>query len=508
MYAHVATDPAFPGKLALQYWLFYVFNDWNNLHEGDWEMIQLNFDASTRLRHCVRRLPTSATASMKAPSEPLGRTKARASRRPPPSSIRRTGRMQTSTVRPSTSELRLRGRRLRRHSRADVRRTACREDDSERRSPGTGGVPWISFEGRWGELQPAFFNGPTGPNLKTQWTEPIRWSEDWRPRSYTVSAAGAFGPTATGAFCAAVGGGSRALVQFVHHPLEVGLLIGGLSLLLLFLLSRTTWHSTAPLRLARRRAWGQVLTSATRMYRQRMPLWVGIGALLLPISLLVALLQLIVLHATSIVGVQTGGESNGFLAFFVLAIGTALTLLGFGVVVAATARALVEIDSNRPIGVLRAYRLAYPGIRALFGALVVAALVVSLLTSSIFLLPIAVRLAARWALLVPAVAIEHVSSLGALRRSRRLVRGRWFKVASLIVAGGALALLAGPVVGVLLILLTDAPFWLANVVAGGLYAVTMPLVALTSVYVYFDARVRVGTDDEPAVLPAEIEFTI
>ena len=36
-----------PGKLALQYWLFYVFNDWNNPHEGDWEMIQLNFDAAT-----------------------------------------------------------------------------------------------------------------------------------------------------------------------------------------------------------------------------------------------------------------------------------------------------------------------------------------------------------------------------------------------------------------------------------------------------------------------------
>jgi len=37
--------------------------------------------------------------------------------------------------------------------------------------------PWISFEGRWGELQPAFFNGPTGPNLKRQWATPIEWSE-------------------------------------------------------------------------------------------------------------------------------------------------------------------------------------------------------------------------------------------------------------------------------------------------------------------------------------------
>ena len=36
--------------------------------------------------------------------------------------------------------------------------------------------PWIAFEGRWGELQRAFFNGPTGPNLKQQWTEPIVWS--------------------------------------------------------------------------------------------------------------------------------------------------------------------------------------------------------------------------------------------------------------------------------------------------------------------------------------------
>ena len=27
--------------------MFYVFNDWNNLHEGDWEMIQLNFHSGT-----------------------------------------------------------------------------------------------------------------------------------------------------------------------------------------------------------------------------------------------------------------------------------------------------------------------------------------------------------------------------------------------------------------------------------------------------------------------------
>ena len=46
VYAHVATEPGAPGKLALQYWFFYAFNDFNNTHEGDWEMIQLVFDAA------------------------------------------------------------------------------------------------------------------------------------------------------------------------------------------------------------------------------------------------------------------------------------------------------------------------------------------------------------------------------------------------------------------------------------------------------------------------------
>ena len=96
-----------------------------------------------------------------------------------------------------------------------------------------------------------------------------------------------------------------------------------------------------------------------------------------------------------------------------------------------------------------------------------------------------------------------------MRRSGRLVRRRWLKVASLIVAGGALVVVAGPLIGVLLILVTDAPFWLVNVIAGFVYAVAMPFVALTTAYVYFDARTRreLEAEREPAELPAEIELS-
>jgi hypothetical protein len=31
----------------IQYWLFYYFNDWRNYHEGDWELVQLNFPGHT-----------------------------------------------------------------------------------------------------------------------------------------------------------------------------------------------------------------------------------------------------------------------------------------------------------------------------------------------------------------------------------------------------------------------------------------------------------------------------
>jgi hypothetical protein len=508
VYAHVAMDPGHPGKLALQYWLFYVFNDWNNLHEGDWEMIQLVFDAASA-RQALQHSPVEVGYSQHEGAERAGWNDDK---------LERVDGTHPVVHPAAGSHANFFGEALYLGSSAeqgvgcdDTRgptfdvRPAVRTIPSDQ-AQAAKDFPWIAFEGRWGELQPAFFNGPTGPNLKSQWTEPIEWSNGWRGRSYTVPGGSAFGPQATGFFCGAVGGGSRALVQFVHRPLEVSLVLGGLVLIAIFLLSRTAWRPSAPLRLARRRAWGQILSAAARMYAERFRLFVAMGVLFVPIALLVTLLQALVLHASNVLGVQTGGESNGLVAFVVVAIGTALTLLGLGVVQAATARALVEIDQGRPVGPVQAYRLALDSVGPLFGALLVATLTVSLLASSIFLIPIAVWLAGRWALIAPATELERVSALAALRRSGRLVRKRWLKATTLIVVGGALVLVVGSLIGVLLILLTNAPFWLVNVIAGIVYAITMPFVALTTGYVYFDARVRseLADERETAVLPEEV----
>ena len=510
VYAHVVGDPGHPGQLALQYWLFYAYNDWNNLHEGDWEMIQLVFDAEDAAA-ALEVEPTRVGYSQHEGAEQAdwGEDKLELvdGTHPVvhPAAGSHANFFEEGLFLGSSAEQGV-GCDDTSGPTVDLRPaviTIPSDPDDARET-----YPWIDFQGRWGELQPAFFNGPTGPNLKTQWTEPITWSEDWRDQSYAVPAGGALGTGATDFFCDAIAGGSKALQRALENPPLVLGVLAALVVAVILLLSRATWTPSAPLRLARRRAWGQILASSGRMYWKRPGLFLGIGLVMLPVSIVVAVLQALLLGAAGFAGIDADGEGATVLVLLVVALLTTLTLAGVGLVQAAVARAMVEVDEGRPVGPVDAYRLALDSVRPLLGALAIAVIVVSLLTTSVILIPIAVWLAVRWALIAPIVELETHSALGALRRSGKLVRLNWLKVATLAIVGGALALAVGPVLGVLLILLLDAPLALANVVAGLVYVVAMPFVALSTVYVYFDARVRdeLAADRDPEELPAEIEL--
>ncbi len=348
-----------------------------------------------------------------------------------------------------------------------------------------------------------------GPNLKTQWTEPITWSDGWRTRSYAVPTGGVFGTSATDFFCQAVATGSRALVRWLRDPGTTLLILAGVLALAFFAAARATWRPVAPLRVARRRSWGQVLSAAGVMYVKRPRLFLGIGILLIPIAAVISLLHALILGGFGLIGLDTTGEAAGATALLLLVVGTVFTLLGFAFVQAATACALVRIDNGEEIGPVRAYRLALARVRPLLGALGIAVAVWVALTATAFLFPVAIWLAIRWSLLAPVAELEGRRGLDVLRRSSELVRGRWLRVASLVGVGTALTLAAGPLLGALLIFVTDAPLALLNVVAGVVYALAMPFVALTTSYVYFDARARFELDrvEDPAELPAQYQLT-
>ena len=508
VYAHVASDPADRDRIALQYWIFYPFNDFNNKHEGDWEMIQLDFTGADAAAALAADHPDEVGYSSHEGAERAewGDAKLEVVDGTHPVVYPAAG----SHANKYTPALYV-------GSSAEAG-VGCDDTQGPHRElrpvvrtipsdpqAAAGGFPWITFEGRWGELQKAFFNGPTGPNLKQQWTEPLTWSAGWRDRSYAVPTGGVLGTGATDFFCTGVERGSAALTRLLRSPAATILVLAVVLGLIAYAVVRATWTPVAPLRAGRRRTWGQILSASARMYVKRFRLFIGLGLLLVPIVLVITAVQWVLVSGIDAVSSVTGNLAGG-LAYLALVVGTTLTLLGFGLVQAATACAMVELDAGREVGPLEAYRLALRRIRPLLGAVAIFVAVLVVLATSVFLIPLAIWFGVRWSLLAPAVELEDRRAFEALRRSGELVRGRWLRVGSLVGLGGLIALAAGPLVGALLIFVSNSSLALLNVVAGVVYAVALPFVALVTAYVYFDARARLELEprDARTELPAEI----
>ena len=47
IHARVTVPADHPELTVVQYWFFWIYNEWNNLHEGDWEMMQIVFEAGS-----------------------------------------------------------------------------------------------------------------------------------------------------------------------------------------------------------------------------------------------------------------------------------------------------------------------------------------------------------------------------------------------------------------------------------------------------------------------------
>ncbi len=510
VYAHVATDPAFPGRLALQYWFFYPFNDFNNTHEGDWEMIQLVFDAQDAAAAIAEEHPAEVGYSSHEGAErsDWDDDKLEVVDRTHPVVYPAAG----SHANKYTSALYL-------GSSADAG-VGCDDTQGPHRqirpvvqtipsdpTAAADAFPWITFEGRWGELQKAFFNGPTGPNLKEQWTAPIEWAEGWRDRSYAVPTGGVLGTGATDVFCSGVERGSAALAKLLLNAGATVLVLGVVLGLVVFAIVRATWTPVAPLRIGRRRSWGQILSASARMYVTRFRLFVGLGLLLIPVTIVITAVQWALVSGIDAISSVTGNLA-GSLAYLAVVVGTTLTLLGFGLVQAATACALVELDAGRDVRAVGAYRLALRRIRPLLGSIAIFVAVLVVLTTTVLGIPLALWLAVRWSLLAPVVELEDRPPFEALRRSGALVRGRWLRVGSLVGLGGLIALAAGPLLGALLIFVSNSSLAFLNLFAGIVYAIALPFVAVVTVYVYCDARARQELEprDVRTELPAEVSI--
>jgi hypothetical protein len=240
------------------------------------------------------------------------------------------------------------------------------------------------------------------------------------------------------------------------------------------------------------------------MYLSRFLLYIGIGV---PIAVATILPGVATVWVTSVA--QSIEGSATLRAVLVAIAGVLLATLSPVTLLlgqAATMFAAREIDEGRPVGPLRAYRGALR--RAIPLLLTPAAIfvVALLMVLTVVLIPVALVLIVLSLLISPVVLFEHRSGWGALRRSAHLVRVRWVKVVVLVALANGLVLAIGPLLGAALILGTALPFAVSNAVAGIVYALFVPLVALSAVYVYADVLVRdelEPREEKAPDLPAE-----
>jgi hypothetical protein len=502
MYARVVKEADRPNQLALQYWFFYVFNNFNDKHEGDWEMIQLDFDAATPV-HALQMKPARVGFSQHegAESAHWGDSKLQVVDATHPVVYPALG----SHANYYTSALHL--------GRSSAQGVGCDDTNgpsttlrprvaliSTAKPVSPRAYPWLGYEGHWGEQHEGFYNGPTGPNTKLQWTQPITWANtEWHDNSFSVPAGGAVGATATGFFCGAVAVGSGLLTSLVRSPSPFYAALAVLLVLILWLTSRTQWQPSAPLHLERRRPWGAIVNATRRLYFRHLRLFLAIGLLFIPLGALVTGIQYLLFRVGGLDGlVNSAGSTNAVVDFLAFALGIVVTLFGLSVVIAATAVAMVEIDAGRKAGARAAYKRVLPKLGPLLGVVLLAAVGIALVSLTSIGTLLSIWLLVRWAFLPQVVVLERTPGLVALRRSSRLVRGNWWRAGSLLLFVTVIALLLGPLVGTLLLFATSASFNFINLVSGVVYVFVLPYAAIAMTYMYFDLRVAKNLEETTA----------
>jgi hypothetical protein len=487
VYAHVVAED---GRLALQYWLYYVFNDWNNTHEGDWEMLQIMFDAPTATA-ALRIAPTEVGFSQHTGGERSDFTGG---------SLQRDG--DHALVFPAAgSHAQFFSSRLwlgfsaetgigcddtRPPSTRLVPRVTLLPDTA----PTSGPFAWLSFAGLWGERVRGPYSGPTGPAEKRQWDEPVGWSEGWRDGSLAVPDGRSLGPTATGVFCGGVAAGSVAVLRLLYDPLTTLIVLAVAVLLGVVLVRRTRWSPVAVRPVDRARPVGLMLRDGWRIWNEHRRLLLTIGAVSVPLGLLGTLWVEALLRALGLGDVLRADQGRalfGGIAFLILSGGFA-AVLPLVLVTMAVAAALGDLAEDRPprLDVRRLAGVLAPVVVAVGLSLLVQVLLVATVVGAVLALVVLVATS----LAIQACVLERRGGRAALRRSVGLVRRNVVRVVVVTITANGLALLAGPLVGLALLFLESATLPLIDVVSSIVYVAVLPYAAVVQTLLFFDARGR------------------
>jgi hypothetical protein len=490
VYAHIATQPDRPGRLALQYWLYYVYNDWNNKHEGDWEMIQLVFAADSPA-DALRRPPLEVGYSQHSGAQRADWDDSDLERRGTHPLVYSASGSHANFFRSALWF----GYSAQAGVGCDDTRTPSRDVDPKvvvvpTTPPGADSrFAWLGFDGLWGQRLRSPNGGPTGPNDKTRWRKPVTWTETtWRDTALSVPGGTSLGPSATGFFCGFVASGSKLYLRTLASPWLVIPVVLALAAAAAVLVRRTRWSPGSATPIDRRRAAGEMFVSAWRIHGTHRGWFLGVGAVFVPLGVAAAGIQAVVFaHSpfTDPKGVEGGDRFiSGVAALFV---GSGITALVPSVLVAAAVAMSVDELARGGSGRLHIRAM---GERALplAGAILTILIVVALLVTTLVGLIFAVAFLVWHAITTQTCVIERRSARAALGRSRELVRHHAWRVFAITAVATGIGLATGPIVGLAVLFASSASLGAIDIVSSVVYAVVMPYVSIVLALLFFDLR--------------------
>lgn len=462
-YAHIATQADHPG-IALQYWFFYVFNRFNNLHEADWEMIQLTFDGPT-VADALRQQPNEVGFAQHSGGELAKWDNAKVKKDGDhPIVFPAAGSHATYYGSHTYLGWGEHGSGLGcDNSTGPSIRTPLQVQLVPDQPTTTGPFAWLSYQGKWGEKDSFPFDGPTGPNMKPQWTEPFRWQDDLRKSSLALPSQHTIGPNPTNFFCSAVATGAGIFTLHKHYPWLTYTLAALLVLapIVLIVLMR------------------QTLATALSLFARHAGIFLGLGAVMIVLGTIANLIEdplrrlplggvvfgLMDLFSPSQVLFQTGGAAQQF--------------IGWTIVTPAVIFAVAEIQAGRHPTILTSFRTALGRFWTLIRATAFAGIIVLGLAITIVGIPWAVMRAVRWLFLTQAVVLRNATWREARRVSQRAVIGRWWRAAALSLSIAIVLGVIAPLIGIVVLIWVVPSPVVANLVSGAIYALLFPLIGIT-----------------------------
>src|SRR5215471_16868025 len=250
---------------------------------------------------------------------------------------------------------------------------------------------------------------------------------------------------------------------------------------------------------------GEILDDIFRVYRRHFGLLCAIGLLLSVPTLLIRLIGgSAVIFGSFISPLSSFGNPPGLVALQppgpinIVLLGLAYLVLLVALVpftVGAVTQAAIGLALGNPVSV----RSAFAGVARRYWALLAQTLILGAAIAPLLLCcPVAIWLAVRWVVGVPALLAEGIGPIKALGRSWALTHRNWWRMFGTLLLMYLLQTVVSAALGAIGLPIGLAIPFVQPVVRAGIIltvstaagAVTVPVISLCIVLLYFDLRIR------------------